>query len=350
MNFDDIFRKFWDSKQNSIFFNTFQSALHKKLNSEYQAYYNSELLKNKRVGIQETNKQIIPIYQNFDENKFNFQKIDLSEVLFAFKHEIQLVYDYDITSDNFKQFDHVIIVNKSPVCQYHSLIIPFVHEKLPQRIDSDALFIVLKIMNLWKNQKKNLRVGFNSLGAFSSVNHLHFHSVFAEDLFKFDKVFPIEKSKKKLFGRFEFQSPFAKNHVFKININILNEYPVRCLMIEAIEEIPEEDFANFMSDVIGYITFFLLENNIAHNLMIANLGKVFYVIPRKNEGINERKNDFKCAWLEVCGLAICRNEGVFQELGTEEYENFLKENLDIEEGLFGEWLLYIKEIFDFLRI
>ena len=201
MNFDNIFRKFWDSKQNSIFFNTFQNAVQKKLDSGYQAYYNSELLKNKRLGIQETGKQIVPICQDFDKNKFNFEKIDLSEVLFAFKHEIQLVYENAITSDNFKQFDHVIIVNKSPVCQYHSLIIPFVHEKLPQRIDSDALFIVLKIMSLMKDQRKNLRVGFNSLGAFSSVNHLHFHCVFADDLFEYDKVFPIEKSKKKLLKR-----------------------------------------------------------------------------------------------------------------------------------------------------
>lgn len=345
MKFDDIFRKFWDSKPNTIFFNIFQGLIRKK-NEIFYIYYNSDLLKNKRPASKvDSEKKIVPVEQNFQEQNFSFQKIDLNEIIFAFKHESQLAYENDIDLTNFHQFDHLIIINKSPICQYHSLIIPFVHDKLPQRMDSDALHITLKLMNLMKNSNRNLRFGFNSLGGFSSVNNLHFHSVFADDLFIDDKIFPIEKAQSIMFRIINLLIPFEKNENLKITINIIEEYPIKCLKIQAENGIPEENITNIMADVIGIILNFLTEQNIAYNMMIANMGRTFYLIPRNNQGLNERKHDFNCAWLELCGLVICRNEQIFLDLTIEDYTMFLKENLQIDDKQFGNWLEYINQVF-----
>ena len=47
MNFDEILRKLWDSKPNSIFFNTFQGLVQSK-NENFFTYYNPDLIKHKR--------------------------------------------------------------------------------------------------------------------------------------------------------------------------------------------------------------------------------------------------------------------------------------------------------------
>ena len=203
MNFDDILRNFWSSKTNVISSNTHQSGFLRNLTEGYKAYYNSELVKTKR-GVNQINekKRLVSIDQKFEDNNFNFTKIDISEVVLSFKGVNDFFYIHNKDIKSIQDFDHGIIVNKWPICQFHSLFVPFLQEKFSQKIDSDALYIVLKIMKLMKN--KNLRVGFNSQGAFSTVNHLHFQSVFIEDLFFDEETFPIENSKRIFLQKFEF--------------------------------------------------------------------------------------------------------------------------------------------------
>ena len=247
--------------------------------------------------------------------------------------------------ENFKQFDHFAIVNKSPICKYHSLIVPFLHDKLPQKMDSDALAAVLRIMDFFQSSSKTLRIGFNSLGGYSSINHLHFHLVFVNELFHETKAFPIESAPNKLMASFNLQIPFQDKQNLQIDIYIIEEYPIRCLMIKTIDEINEESLINLMGDTVAIILSLLCEENIAHNMMIAEKGKVFYIIPRQNEAVNERKMDFNCAWLELCGLAICKNEEIFSKINYQDYYQFLRENIGYDELFFERWMQKINNYF-----
>lgn len=81
----------------------------------------------------------------------------------------------------YKDSDISMIINKSPLTQYHTLICPDVQLGLQQRITLKALnFCVDLLMSLLKEDERNFRIGYNSPGALASVNHLHLHLMFIE--------------------------------------------------------------------------------------------------------------------------------------------------------------------------
>lgn len=77
-----------------------------------------------------------------------------------------------------KEKEFVMKVNIYPIFESFSLIIPFVIRDYPQFI-KDETFLAAT-MNIYYNvldQKESFRqyvIGYNSAGAFSTINHLHF--------------------------------------------------------------------------------------------------------------------------------------------------------------------------------
>jgi GDP-L-galactose phosphorylase len=76
---------------------------------------------------------------------------------------------------------NLVVINVSPIEYGHVLLCPRVLDCLPQNLDPStarlALHFALEVGNPY------LRVGFNSLGAFATINHLHFQvRLAAEDL------------------------------------------------------------------------------------------------------------------------------------------------------------------------
>lgn len=66
-----------------------------------------------------------------------------------------------------------IISNVSPIDLGHSLLLPSVDLCQPQVLSEDAVRLALEVMFL--SRDPNIRICFNSLCAFASVNHLHWH-------------------------------------------------------------------------------------------------------------------------------------------------------------------------------
>lgn len=60
----------------------------------------------------------------------------------------------------------------SPIEYGHVLLIPCVVECLPQRIDPNSLLLALHMAR--EGGSPFFRLGYNSLGAFATINHLHF--------------------------------------------------------------------------------------------------------------------------------------------------------------------------------
>lgn len=79
------------------------------------------------------------------------------------------------------------LVNNSPLTKYHSLICPRLTENLPQIITKESIELAIDIITGLNN--RSYRIGYNSLGAFASVNHLHMHLICVEEkLFVEDAV------------------------------------------------------------------------------------------------------------------------------------------------------------------
>lgn len=60
----------------------------------------------------------------------------------------------------------------SPIEYGHVLLIPRVLDCIPQRIDSESLRLAVYMAQ--EAADPFFRVGYNSLGAFATINHLHF--------------------------------------------------------------------------------------------------------------------------------------------------------------------------------
>lgn len=98
------------------------------------------------------------ITPSFNENEFNFNKIDENEVLLV--KEISGV-------------PVLFLINNSPLTKYHLLIVPDVKAKSPQIMTLKCLELGLQIMR--STEDRTIKLGYNSPGALASVNHLHLH-------------------------------------------------------------------------------------------------------------------------------------------------------------------------------
>ncbi|XP_055333312.1 GDP-D-glucose phosphorylase 1-like [Paramacrobiotus metropolitanus] len=113
----------------------------------------------------------------FDPSRFNFTKIKKDEIFFSLngngvsKNQDETAGDR--TTEEAKDF---IIANVSPLEYCNILLVPKLHACRPQVVTVDALRLAMHTLLLsgtWR-----LRVGFNSLGAMASVNHLHCHAYY----------------------------------------------------------------------------------------------------------------------------------------------------------------------------
>ncbi|XP_050436798.1 GDP-D-glucose phosphorylase 1 isoform X2 [Adelges cooleyi] len=115
--------------------------------------------------------QFHSVMEPFNDEDFNFTKVDSREFLFGLRYNKNSATDTDrVASD--QSYD-VLAINASPLGDFHSLILPKMSSKLPQSINEHSLRLALQIILL--SASPAIRIGFNSLCAFASVNHLHLH-------------------------------------------------------------------------------------------------------------------------------------------------------------------------------
>lgn len=204
-----------------------------------------------------TEFRVDKVLQPFDGNKFNFTKVGQEEVLFQFEAsedgEVQFFPNAPIDVENSPS---VVAINVSPIEYGHVLLIPRVLECLPQRIDRDSFLLALHMAAEAGNQY--FRLGYNSLGAFATINHLHFQAYYLA------VPFPIEKASTKKMTSMD----------NGVQISELLNYPVRGLVFEGGNAIV--DLSNTVSDAC----ICLQENNIPYNVLISDCGKRIFLLPQ----------------------------------------------------------------------
>ena len=73
--------------------------------------------------------------------------------------------------------------------------------------------LVLNIFSM-TSDSSSLRMGYNGIGGFSSINHLHFQLLYADELFPDLKMFPVERFPKHVL--------FSNGLKTKEDINLVN--------------------------------------------------------------------------------------------------------------------------------
>jgi GDP-L-galactose phosphorylase len=208
-----------------------------------------------------TEYRIDQVVQDFDKSKFNFTKALQKEVLFAFDISAQNAkkdkYDLKPVRDN----PSLIFINVSPIEYGHVLLVPRVLDFLPQQATPDTVLMALAMVKASDNPY--FRAGFNSLGAYGTINHLHFQAYYLHAPFPIERAVtaPLPLSSRKR----ERQS---------VNISRLVDYPVRALVYEAGDCLEE------LASIVGKACMRLAAANQPHNLIIADRGARVFLIPQ----------------------------------------------------------------------
>ncbi|KAH0664366.1 hypothetical protein KY284_029297 [Solanum tuberosum] len=246
----------WEDRQQKGLFRYDVTACETKvIPGEYG--FVAQLNEGRHLKKRPTEFRVDKVLQPFDGSKFNFTKVGQEELLFQFEaseeDEVQLYPDAPIDPE---KSPSVVAINVSPIEYGHVLLIPKVLECLPQRIDRDSFLLALHMAAEAANPY--FRLGYNSLGAFATINHLHFQAYFLA------VQFPIEKA------------PTQKITVTDAGVKIseMLNYPVRGLVFEGGNTL--EDLANVVSDSC----ICLQENNIPYNVLISDSGKRIFLLPQ----------------------------------------------------------------------
>jgi len=199
-------------------------------------------------------KQILEsIVQDFDDTKFHFNKPFL-------KPEI-------LWQGQYKNKALRVLYNKFPFSDYHLLIVVSPEDELPQVLTQDMHNYVSALTSETNKFFPGFGIGFNSLAAGASVNHLHFQGFVRE------QKFPVEL------------------------VDIAGDYP---LAVQHFLDI-EACWQHLQS---------LLDQDIAFNCLYRK--ESCYVVSRKYQGTVELPDWLDGAgWLDVAGVMTVSDQQAF---------------------------------------
>lgn len=124
-----------------------------------------------------TEFRVDKVVQPFDGSKFNFQKAAMKEVLFQFTAGAVSHTHYH-SKAACTPSPNLVLINVSPIEYGHILLVPRVNDCIPQVVDQTSVLFALQCS--MEVQNPFFRLGYNSLGAFGTINHLHFQGYFLE--------------------------------------------------------------------------------------------------------------------------------------------------------------------------
>ncbi|CAI8052235.1 GDP-D-glucose phosphorylase 1 [Geodia barretti] len=113
------------------------------------------------------------LVQPFDPNQFNFNRVKEKEVLFEVRRRRK-----DEGQDTAEGEGHMIAVNVSPIDRGHVLLVPEPSSCLPQVMTLSSLQLCLELVSL--SGHSGFCMVANSLLAYASVNHLHYHFLYID--------------------------------------------------------------------------------------------------------------------------------------------------------------------------
>ncbi|KAL4442130.1 hypothetical protein ABPG77_011391 [Micractinium sp. CCAP 211/92] len=243
-----------------------------------------------------TEFRIDQVAQDFDDAKFNFKKALQKEVLFMFEPAPRRV-----SKPCFQPAvapgasPNLVFINVSPIEYGHVLLVPRALDNLPQLVGPDTLLLALQFAREADNPY--FRLAFNSLGAYGTINHLHFQAYYLAAPFAMERAptapldLPaLERAAAAAThgGADDDCKPCdaapaaasisgapskARRRPGGVRIDRLLEYPVRTLVFEAGDSLAE------LAELVGTACQRLTAANVPHNLFIADCGARVFLFP-----------------------------------------------------------------------
>lgn len=209
-----------------------------------------------------TEFRVDQVLQPFDDNKFNFTKVGQEEALFRFEPSNDDMTRYFPSAPVMPESNspNIVAINVSPIEYGHVLLIPRIFDSLPQMIDHVSFLTALRFAK--EAADPFFRVGYNSLGAFATINHLHFQAYYLQ------VPFPAEKAPSRKVSE---AKGIPHNGVV---ISQLLKYPVRGLVFEGGNTMED------LSNAVASSCIRLQGSNVPFNVLISDSGKRVFLFPQ----------------------------------------------------------------------
>ncbi|CAM0874808.1 unnamed protein product [Alopecurus aequalis] len=252
-------------------------------------------------------------------------KVGQEEVLFRFENGGG-DDSYFLDNAPSTESDHapnVVAINVSPIEYGHVLLIPRVLDRLPQRIDHESFLLALHMAA--EAASPYFRLGYNSLGAFATINHLHFQAYYLS------VPFPVEKAPTK-------KIPLAKSVLRSgVKVSKLINFPVRGLVFERGNTLKD------LADVVTNACIWLQDNNVPFNVLISDSGRRIFLFPQcyaEKQALGEVSQDLldtqvnPAVW-EISGHIVLKRRTDFEEASEDSAWRLLAE-VSLSEERFEE--------------
>ena len=331
--------------------------------------FNPEHLKNKRPSGMSP-KADLRVVKDFDHSLFNFTKAKESEIVLKVKLDPNNPDDlpsvvwsaaaegehgsHSSEAQDQQEHIHPFFANISPIMGGHGLFVPQLTSCLPQVMTTAHLTLALRVMAL--AQRRDFHLGFNSLAAWASVNHLHFHATFIADAFPTDGRFPVENAAVTRLAAVELP-PVVEGGgggIVTLEVSELSGWPLGGYKFalrpdgaagsdsvssdSATLQAPHPRHVAALGAAGGALTSHMTACDVAHNLLLADGGATLYVLPRQHQkGLGADEGRMAVAFAESCGIGIVYSQHVFDSFSEDEYAQALRE-YRIEEGPQAEGL------------
>lgn len=311
--------------------------------------FNEEHLKNKRPTTMKT--QDLRVVRDFDPAMFNFTKAKKEEIVVKVSlrssdpdSQPKLVWaasQGDETKGDDDDADaHPFFANISPIMGAHGLFVPNMGACHPQVMTTERLSIALRVMAL--SARRDFRLGFNSLAAWASVNHCHFHVTYISDAFPADGAFAVERASVSRLAAVALPPAAPGDDTgdsdrVTLEVAALTGWPLGGFRFALVQQqrpaasaparpAPHPRHVARLASAAGSVIAHMTSHEVAHNLLLADRGATVYVLPRAHQaGGGADEGRMAVAFAESCGIGIVYTQAVFDSFSQEEYIAALRE-------------------------
>jgi hypothetical protein len=314
-----------------------QRCIHVQYNAAHWA------AKRQAPNAMSTNPEVpdVPLERPVDPAGFNFTKIRDSEVLFRFNLTPPTTPLRLVPPRADGAGPDQIVVNVSPLFRGHSLVLPDPAALAPQRMQARGLEGVLRLLAQNHCSGGSTRLLFNSLGAFASVNHLHWHLVQLPvaqapiELLPEKELARDARSGVVLAGLASTESWGTDMLTLRLPLTPpppLHDDAFGCTRSSAGDSERPHDMAVIGAACMRLFNL-LYERKIPFNVLAAPPcadagGQVtLRIFPRQNQAVQLRSNGYKMAVAELAGFAICQSEAEWAELTFSAYMARMRETV-----------------------
>ncbi|CAO2182022.1 unnamed protein product [Urochloa humidicola] len=250
-----LFREWEDRKASGMFHHDISSCEAKILPGEHN--FVATLIEGRDQKKRPTEFGMNQVLQPFDSGKFNFTKVRPEELIFRIcETDRDSAQYFDGAPDIISASSSAILINVSPIGYCHVLLTPKIQDCLPQRIDQESFLVAMYVAREARNPF--FRVGYNSLGGFATINHIHFQAYYLKVQYPVEKA-TVEKLTALVNG---------------VSIAQLVGYPVNGFVFEDGPSLED------LSYVVAKVCIFLQENNRPFNVLISESGKRVFLLPQ----------------------------------------------------------------------